>query len=118
MPPILTIGRAELKYGYFYIMHNDRHIETGDDWITSPPPDGQRHGDCGVSAYKRRTVERFICSANPKHGEEEELYDYEIDLTNVRTPLTPMVSEFDHVVVNEWLADRLANSGLKGFRLL
>ena len=118
MPAILTIGRTDLKNGYFYILHNDRHIETADDWVVSPAPDGKRHGDCGVSACKRRMVERFKCSANPKHGEEEELYDYEIDLTNVRLPLTPFVSEHDHVIVNEWLADRLKTSGLKGFRLL
>jgi|SRR5579872_273465 len=120
MTAILTIGPTELEYGYFYELENSIHIDVKDGSIVGPSPGkaNQRYSYCTVEGMQYCVVDRLQCSISPAHGQQKEVFDYEIDLTNYRLPLLPFVSECDHVIVNEWLADRLKNSGLTGFRLL
>ena len=120
----ITSGQVKIAFGYFFVLYNCRDtdvesfpVET-DDWVLAGSPDGLDHGRCVVEAYQTRLVHKPLCSTNPQHCQVEEQYDYEIDLINMRLPLPPFVSEFDHVIVNGWLAGRLRESNLTGFRLL
>ena len=141
MPAVLTIGKTELKYGYVYFLHNRlRHDDDipredvvaaglGDllpdesEWIASPGPPvpkGERENSHVEVRTDEREVERYKCSLNAAHGRTSESINYKLDLLYVMQSIPPFVNDAEdaHVLVNEWLAERLKGSGLKGFRLL
>jgi hypothetical protein len=120
MTAIVTIDRTDLEYGYFYGLHNTLDIEPKDRWISSPSPvePTKPFGHCTVVGLAKRIVERFKCPVDEAHGLDVEVFAYELDVTYAPNPFTPFMSEVDHVIVNEWLADRLKRSELRGYRLL
>jgi hypothetical protein len=122
MPAYLTLGEVDLKYGYFYGLMNvaPEHIPVRDGWIISPSPSPVRHRYCAVVGSRKRVVQRFSCPVNPSHGQEDEVFDYEIDVAYAPEPFPPFMNDSmgETVIVNEWLADRLRGSSLKGFRLI
>src|SRR5579863_5388514 len=135
----LTIGPTELKDGFIYELHNAPRddtprkmiIEAGladliadeSNWIVSPGPSakGTRAGsNATVVGRVKREVERYKCSLNRKHGRINQPFDYELDISYVQRSIPPFVNDTEgaHVLVNQWLAERLKSSGLKGFRLI
>src|ERR1051326_1020912 len=108
MTAVLTIGRTELRFGYFYRLLNTREVEPRDDWIVCPSPTERMpaRGICTVVGAKHREVRRFKCSIDPAHGIQREVWDYELDLTYAPQPFTPFMNECDHVIINAWLAER------------